>query len=958
MRGNKPLLLDNPQQVFLVQSGSLALFATRMNQGEAVGKRRYLFSVNAGEALFGSALWLEPEGNSKHGILAIAIEETQLQPLELDNIAAQVALANPEVISLLEGWIYHWSQFVAAMPIPKPGVLQVPELGKLSLPKGQALQGPSRGVIWAQVTQGSAAGMGMDRLTLDANVPVFALTSDIWLQALTDLTVQTLTLTELTKTQQLPSSLAQFHAFVCHYLHIRNQQEIETTLQQLQDRERLNLQVTEGALESLASAVALQAPPLSEEGTPLLIAAGAVGRAMGITIQPPLLSANPRQLREPVEAIALASQISTRRVTLVGDWWQEEHGPLLAFTQEGNDPVALLIDKRKNYRYVLFNPKLHTRTLVDGNVAASLKPDAYMFYRSLPPTIHKAREVFQFGVKGYETDIAKAIAVGILATLLGMATPQATAILINHAIPDGDRVLLVQIALGLLAFALGKTLLSLSQGFIALRITNGINTTLQTAVWDRLLKLNPSFIRQFSTGDLLVRIVAVSQIYSIISGATQQTLLNSLFSLLNLVLMFVYSPPLAWVGVGVTFVAVVLTLVSGTILLGKERQQEELGGEIQGLTVQLINGVSKLRVAAAEDRAFAAWAKKYSQQNQLNLEIIRIDDIVAVLNELLSLLSSVLVYWFGFAAIQAAQAGQEGINLGTFLAFNSAFGTFFGGVTSLSNTLIDILEIAPLWERTQPILQGQLESDLSKADPGQLMGQVVLDHVSFRYRDDGPLILNDISLHAEPGEYVAIVGPSGSGKSTIFRLLLGFETPQKGKVYYDGRDLASLEFQATRRQLGVVLQNGRLMQGSILDNITAGALVSIDEAWAALQMAGFAQEVEQMPMGINTLVSEGGTNLSKGQQQRLLIARALIFRPKIILLDEATSALDNRTQAIVTQSLERLKATRIVIAHRLSTIRYADRIYVMEAGRVLQVGSFEELVKQPGLFARLVARQL
>jgi ABC-type bacteriocin/lantibiotic exporter with double-glycine peptidase domain len=296
--------------------------------------------------------------------------------------------------------------------------------------------------------------------------------------------------------------------------------------------------------------------------------------------------------------------------------------------------------------------------------------------------------------------------------------------------------------------------------------------------------------------------------------------------------------------------------------------------------------------------------------------------------------------------------------MGTFIAFNSAFGTFISGVTDLSNTLTDILGFVPLWERAKPIVQGTIESDPTKADPGRLRGKIVIDRVIFRYQENGALILNDITIHAEPGEFIAIVGPSGSGKSTLFRLLLGFETPESGSIYYDDKDLAGLDIQAVRRQLGAVLQNGRINAGSVFDNITCGALVTLEEAWEAAQMAGLAADLEQMPMGIHTVVSEGGTNLSGGQKQRLLIARAMVLKPKIVLMDEATSALDNRTQAIVSESLERLNATRIVIAHRLSTIRNADRIYVIESGRLVEVGSFDQLLQRGGLFSRLVARQL
>ena len=373
-----------------------------------------------------------------------------------------------------------------------------------------------------------------------------------------------------------------------------------------------------------------------------------------------------------------------------------------------------------------------------------------------------------------------------------------------------------------------------------------------------------------------------------------------------------------------------------------------------------INGVSKLRVAAAEERSFAAWTKNFGTRTKLMSTIQRINDSVTVVTETLPLMSSILLFWFAISFINSTIAKGEvsGLNAGTFLAFNSAFGTFFGGVTDLSVTITDILEIVPLWERAKPIVQGKPESDPDSADPGRLTGSFTLDHVTFRYREDGPLILDDVTIEARPGEFIALVGPSGSGKSTIMRLLLGFETPLAGTVYYDGQDLAGLNVQAVRRQLGVVLQNGRIGANSIFDNITSGALVTLDEAWEAARMSGFAEDIEQMPMGMHTVISEGGTNLSGGQRQRLLIARSLVLKPKIMFLDEATSALDNRTQAIVTQSLDRLNSTRVVVAHRLSTIRNADKIYVLEAGRVVEVGNFDTLMAQNGLFALLASRQI
>ncbi|AFY78879.1 ABC-type bacteriocin/lantibiotic exporter with N-terminal double-glycine peptidase domain [Pleurocapsa sp. PCC 7327] len=360
-------------------------------------------------------------------------------------------------------------------------------------------------------------------------------------------------------------------------------------------------------------------------------------------------------------------------------------------------------------------------------------------------------------------------------------------------------------------------------------------------------------------------------------------------------------------------------------------------------------------MAGAEERAFAAWSKNYSRQIKLKLSTQFVEDTVTLFNAVMPTLTSGVLFWFAIQLLAKAQTvGEAGFSVGTFLAFDTAFNTFIKGATDVSNTIIDALQVVPQWERAQPILKTIPEVELSKADPGKLIGRIALEYVSFRYREDAPLILEDVSIHAEPGEFIALVGGSGSGKSIIFRLLLEFETPEDGSIYYDGQDLSGLDVSAVRRQLGVVLQTGKIMSGSIFDNLAGGAQITLDEAWEAARMSGFADDIAAMPMGMHTVISEGGGNLSGGQRQRLSIAKALVLKPRILLFDEATSALDNRTQAIISENLDKLQVTRIVIAHRLSTIRNAHRIYVLQAGRIEQQGSFEALASQEGLFADLM----
>jgi NHLM bacteriocin system ABC transporter ATP-binding protein len=546
----------------------------------------------------------------------------------------------------------------------------------------------------------------------------------------------------------------------------------------------------------------------------------------------------------------------------------------------------------------------------------------------------------------------------LFASLLSMFLPVAFGILVDSVIPDGDRALLLQLAGALAAAAFGAAVFDLVQGYAVVRLESSASHDTQSAVWDRLLGMQPSFFRGFSTGDLVNRGLSISAIHRQLSGATFRALIGGAGALLNLFLLFYFSPRLALVGFGAAILAGAVTLICGTQTMQRMKPLQEVEGAILGLTVQLIQGVTKLRVSAGESAAFALWARKFAEQQRLKQSIQRFQDALHVFNEFLPVFASTVLFWLAAGEIWGNRLG-ESLSTGTFLAFNAAFGTFLFGAMAVSNTLVEAFQNLTLFERAQPILRGEPEVSTGKTDPGPLTGKLDADHVTFRYRSNGPLTLENVTIRAHPGEFIAIVGPSGSGKSTLLRVLLGFETPESGGVYYDGQNLSGLNVNAVRRQIGVVLQSSNIMAGSIFENIAAGAPVNMDDALAAVRDAGFEQDLEAMPMGLHTLINEGGTNLSGGQRQRLLIARALACRPQIVFFDEATSALDNRTQAIVSRSLERLQVTRIVIAHRLSTIQKANRIYVIDAGRVVQEGTFLALAAQfEGMFARMMARQM
>ncbi|MEN9520244.1 MAG: hypothetical protein RLZZ381_2832, partial [Cyanobacteriota bacterium] len=950
IKGNEPILLNDPQTVWLVNRGAIAIFAVTVKNDLLTGNRRYLFNCESNEALFGTIPSL---GKTDSQILAVPIGETELIKIDRAYFDFLVTNADSQIDTWVNNWLHKFKAVLSTASIP-PIQVKAGMPGRFSVNNGQTCQPEPDTVMWVKIQQGYLHWLGREELTLTNATVTMPINDAVWLVA--DGTVQLTT--EITSTLEdanvLLAGISQLHKLVLTYVKFQAKQEYREEFERLNAQEDLNRQVTVTALNELASPLMRQSRDLYASGAPLLVAAGAVGRALGVTICPPSASENLSRVKEPLEAIARASRLRLRQVLLRDDWWSNDCGALVAYRED--EPVALL--PIRGDRYELLDPLAQTRTKVSAEDAGNLNPVAFMFYRSLPDRVLNVLDVLKFAISGRAKDLLVIILTGIAATLLGMLTPYATGILIDNAIPDSDRGLLLQIGGGLILAAFATCLFRLTQGFSLLRVETTSDASTQAAVWDRLLNLPVSFFRQYTTGDLQSRVSSVSTIRRRLGGNTLIKLITGLFGLLNLGLLFYYNVKLALIAVAVAIVVVVVTSISGTILVRKVRPLLEIEGNIFGQVVQLINGISKLRVAGAEKRAFAAWSKNYSRQIHLELSTQLVEDIVALFNTVMPTIISGVLFWFTLKLLTDAQTkGEVGLTVGTFLAFNAAFRTFLQGATSVSNTVTDTLEVVPQWQRAQPILKTIPEVELTKADPGKLLGRITIERVSFRYRPDIPLTLEDVNIHAEPGEFIALVGGSGSGKSTLFRLLLGFETPEEGSIYYDGQDLSGLDVSAMRRQLGVVLQTGKIMSGSIFDNLAGGARVTLEEAWTAATMAGLKADITSMPMGMHTVVSEGGGNLSGGQRQRLLIAKALILKPQILFFDEATSALDNKTQTIVSESLDRLKVTRIVIAHRLSTIRNADRIYVLQAGKVAQQGSFQELASQEGVFATLMQRQ-
>lgn len=954
---------DDPRQCWRITGGSLDVFAVPVNtMGEQVETGRYLFTLEPGRIGFGIAPCPLAEG-ARLAIRMRSTPDTAVPtvsriPFDVDGSASA------EVMEAVDLWL---TRIVGCLHNHNaPDLIAEPNREGQQATAGIRIGSPRDSVLWLGPQQGVLVFLAREKTVTLPGEPPIPVPAGYWAMASKPAIFSAWTTAALTsdnagramfwKTFERANAL--LLSLIADDFSARRVREMARMTARLRESvfafadglRRIGTVLHKDALSS----------EVNKAADPLFAAARVVAARQKIVLQ----RVHQAAITDPgeyLDAICRASRIDLRQVTLEHDWFRYDSGPLLGFVSDVDGtvrPLALLPLKTSGYE--VLDTGRGERRQIDAREAQNLLPTAYMFYRRFETAPVTTGTLVRFGLNGIQHDLVRVLGAGLLGGLLSLVLPVISNPLFSNVLPRADTNTLGAVVLALAMAALGASAFELVRGFSLLRVEGRMEASLQAALWDRLLRLEPGFFRHYTTGDLADRVMSVTKIRSIITSAISGSILDAIFSLFSFALMFWYSWRLALVATGLALVAVLLTGALTALQIPHQRAQMRDLGRVAGLTYQLLTAIGKLRLAGAEARAFGRWAGTLAQQKGYAYRARRMAAAQHTLAQAFPPVTSIALYIAMIklgTPITGSDATMPLLTIGAYIAFNAAFGQFVSALMSVVSGLTSLVLIVPLYERIQPVLDTIPEIRDHAQTPGILTGDIEFRHVTFRYQENTPPVLDDVSFQVRPGDYVALVGPSGSGKSTIARLALGFETVQSGAVFFDQKNITTLDLGELRQQIGVVLQRDGLFAGSLYENIVGFQPISMEEAWDAARRAGLDAEIRAMPMGMHTYISDSAPTLSGGQRQRLVIARALVRKPRILIFDEATSALDNRTQAIVNEALAQLNLTRIIIAHRLSTVRGVDRILVLQQGRIVETGFYDELLARGGVFSELVRRQ-
>lgn len=810
-------------------------------------------------------------------------------------------------------------------------------------------------IAWLKVHQGNICPWDCPQLTIKDPQILYPISSEEWFHCQANSVVEfhpSHTDFLLDEGSWLGLALFQRHFLFLTFKAIdQNLATRREEMQQLVERDQLLLNQSFADLQNLLNPQAIVS--LIPKENLLCHACQIVGDYLELKFKWPKAISGNRE--EDLQKLCMNSEIYYRRVKLVGQWWQDLSFPFVAFYGKGQVPVAIIPLKGGGFQCI--NSNDDTKQPVTPEMAKELSSFGYMFYRQLTEPTLNIKTIWNFVIHQRKGELFTFLFLVLCSTIASLSLPIFTSFLFDDVIPNRNEFMLWEIALGATLISLATMAFNLGREVIILRFESFTDHDLEMAVWQRLIQQPLRFFRRYSLYDLFTFTEAIGSIRKLLVSHTIEVIFDALFSVLYFFLMFYYSPLLSVVGLGI--LAIEMIAIGAPVYFGIKYERKLLETQIQANNkmLEMVQALTKVRLAGAEARMFNRWEQAFAGMAKMDLKVLFLQTKSGVFNLFWSNASTWILYVTVIFIVfhqETAIGSIDSLTLGSFMAFISVFGLFSSALTALGDTLLNIIGAVPLWEKMKEFSESEPEELSSKPDPGTLQGEIRIDHVTFSYQPDVAPVLKDLSLIIRPGESVAFVGQSGCGKTTILRLLLGFERLDQGSIYYDNKDMRGLNLQAIRRQLGVVLQSGAIFDGTILENINSGRHYQPEQVQAALDLIGAETFIQELPMGINTVLTNGGTSLSGGQRQMILLARAIVGKPKILILDEATSALDNHKQKIIYQHLNKLSMTQVIVAQRLDTIQHVTRIYVVDDGQIVDQGTFTELANKPGLFAEML----
>ena len=942
--------LHETDRVWYVANGTIDLFLVHVAADEVIHPYQHVLRASKGDLCFG----VEKVAINTGGHFELRAKPSADAEIQIAAFESFAKMGDRQtLVDQVDNWIKRFSDFVVKEIEETPRPTYRLSAGEFVLEEGSTVSAKS-GVVWFRSDEKSSYLGLIDGK--DEAMDYLPLTNRNWIVCASPTKeYEVLNTSEVLEKQDLKTILMSFHKRVFKAEELNRVLAIADQANLQLDRVGLRQQKEQEARSELSLMI--------QRGTARSVKRGMVGALQIIgqyeSIDFDLVSQrhdNELPVTTLVPQIAARSGITCRlvRLSLRDRWWRGNNGPLLAFRKGDDAPLAILPNRFGSNS--LHDPDSGESHKINEQVAAELHDYAYMFIEPLPSTPVTTRELLSFLSRNLETDIVRLATSGFLLGFISLLPALAIGLLVDWLIVSNSVNLIGLVITTLLFSSVFGLLLQLYQHGTLLQVEGRTEVQLTAGFMDRILRLSRADLSELTSGDLAERAMSFHYFRDSLSGAVMQSLASALFFLPAVIVLYVFDPVLA----GITMIVGLFSFVSIVAIglsQGKwQKQYLHIHQSLAGKMLQYINGMAKLRTSGAERAVFAQWAQDYREKKHAELKIKKLQAV--------SLATAMTIPSFGAAMLFLTTfvGDPTTFQVGSFLVVYTAAMVFLTAVAQFGNSLTVLASIVPTYQRIQPILTQEVydpATALPWASEANLTGDIRLDHVSFSYEEDDEPVIEDVSLHVEPGQFVAIVGESGSGKSTLLRLLLGLEKPSTGAVFYDDHNIQHSNLRMVRRNIGVVMQRGELFPGTILDNIigTTGD-ASEDDAWLAAEKAAVASEIEAMHMGMYTQVSEDVTLFAGGQTQRILIASALVRNPSILVLDEATNWLDNESQAEVMQNIAALACTRIVVAHRLSTIKDADKIYVLSKGKVVEQGAYDELTREDGAFNRLSTRQL